>query len=429
MNKTLKTASQRVIMFLLVLIMSVCQPVVYGATAVSEINSNDLYSISINSTRCITFAFDTDIEIENGKLSLYEGKKLLTETEISDRNCLIEDVPSNETINYVINLDPDKTNKTISGILVIENTKKNVSNLKYSTISEMSGLSESEIKALASNLYESESNDSFSTADRTYEDDNMYGYIDNESDVDYYKIKFDVPGKVNFWLGSIPTNCDYDLKIYDSSYAFMWGSENAGNSDELISLKLVEEDVFYYMKVYSYSGYDSLDHYLLRTKLYYGNMDWGYMYTDTDNRHISSGYGLPSRPDHFGFDIVSSNSSDPIDGDAIKNVYSGKVVYVGTNSPTAGNYAVVETDSIDPETGKKLRVRYLHMKYAPSVSLNDTVSLGTLIGYTGNTGDSSAPHLHFDVNNESKNYYLDIADTVNPELFFPTINFSGDTSL
>ncbi|MBN2285980.1 MAG: M23 family metallopeptidase [Tissierellales bacterium] len=427
MNKTIKSTLQRIIMFSLLVIMSLCQPVVYGATEVPEIDSSDLYSISINSNGSLIFAFDP--EMKNGILRLFEGKKLLADIEILDKSCLVEDVPSNVAINYVINFDLNKTIETISGILVIENTEKNVSNLKYSTISEMSGLSDEEIMMLSSNLYESESNDSFSSADRTYDDDNMNGCIDSGSDIDYYKIKFDVPGKVNFWLGSIPSNCDYDLKIYDSNYSLKWMSENAGNSDELISLKLVEADVYYYMKVYSYSGYDDVDQYLLRAKLYYGNMGWGYMYTDSDNRYISSGYGLPSRPDHYGIDIVSSNSSDPIDGDAINNVYSGKVAYVGIDSPSAGNYAVVETDSIDPETGKKLRVRYLHMKYLPSVSKDDSISKGTLVGYTGNTGLSSGPHLHFDVNNESKISYLDIEDTINPELFFPTISFSGDTSL
>lgn len=41
----------------------------------------------------------------------------------------------------------------------------------------------------------------------------------------------------------------------------------------------------------------------------------------------------------------------------------------------------------------------MHFKSAPPVSLNQTASSNTLIGYVGSTGQSTGNHLHFDVNN------------------------------
>ncbi len=171
----------------------------------------------------------------------------------------------------------------------------------------------------------------------------------------------------------------------------------------------------------------------------YGTMGWEYMYNNPNNRYISSGYGLPDRPDHYGIDIISSNSSvDHIYGDPIENVCPG-TVELATESPTAGNYVVVKSDNIDPITGNNLRVRYLHMKGTPIPRQGDIVSKGSLVGYTGNTGyveplptpsnPKGGTHLHFDVNNKAKTGYLTINDTINPELFFPLITFSGKTSL
>lgn len=160
----------------------------------------------------------------------------------------------------------------------------------------------------------------------------------------------------------------------------------------------------------------------------YGNMGWDYMYTDTDNRYISSGYKLPDRPSHCGIDIVSS-TSDPILGDEIKNVYAGNVI-VSQWSDSSGYFVVVQTDSIDPVTGNKLNARYLHMRDLPSVNINTYIPKGEKIGFTGDTGWSDGPHLHFDVNNMNLHSYIDSNPTaaVNPQKFFPTIVFSGKTS-
>jgi murein DD-endopeptidase MepM/ murein hydrolase activator NlpD len=41
--------------------------------------------------------------------------------------------------------------------------------------------------------------------------------------------------------------------------------------------------------------------------------------------------------------------------------------------------------------------RYCHMVVAPLVKVGDTVETGERVGYVGSSGNSSAPHLHFEV--------------------------------
>jgi uncharacterized repeat protein (TIGR02543 family) len=163
---------------------------------------------------------------------------------------------------------------------------------------------------------------------------------------------------------------------------------------------------------------------------------WTYMFTDTDFVHISSDFAQPRRPTHNGIDIISKNSGgNHIYGAPIKNACAGIVKITTTGSLSAGNYVVVETTTIDPSTGKNLMVRYLHMASAPLVTVGSFISVGTILGYVGNTGNvDPAPtthnplagtHLHFDVNNAG--IYLTgalVSDCVDPILFFPHVNFT-----
>lgn len=95
---------------------------------------------------------------------------------------------------------------------------------------------------------------------------------------------------------------------------------------------------------------------------------------------------------------------------------------VATYSSTAGYYVVVVGDG-------GLTTRYLHMKSQPSVSVNDTVTQSTLLGYVGSTGTSSGAHLHLDVNTVGAYYggtnsnNVNKDTTINPVTLFPQISF------
>jgi murein DD-endopeptidase MepM/ murein hydrolase activator NlpD len=75
----------------------------------------------------------------------------------------------------------------------------------------------------------------------------------------------------------------------------------------------------------------------------------------------------------------------------------------GTEVRAAGGGLVVEV-SETPEYGKMVRLahpqgyetRYGHLSEI-RVRQGDRISIGTVVGLSGNTGNSSAPHLHFEV--------------------------------
>lgn len=120
----------------------------------------------------------------------------------------------------------------------------------------------------AGSLYESESNDTYLTADRTYSDYDNYGRISSASDIDWWVVKFNSSGYANFWLGNIPSGCDYDIRLYASDGGtLLKSSSKTGNADELISGYWVTGGENYYIRIHSYSG-SSASYYQFRTKNY-----------------------------------------------------------------------------------------------------------------------------------------------------------------
>ena len=111
---------------------------------------------------------------------------------------------------------------------------------------------------------ESESNNTLSTADRTYDDYDSYGYLSSTSDVDWWKVSFVQSGTANFWLGTIPSGCNYDISLYNQAGVLLGGSYNSGQTAELIQSE-VTAGTFYYIKIESVSGASS-SQYLFRVK-------------------------------------------------------------------------------------------------------------------------------------------------------------------
>lgn len=118
---------------------------------------------------------------------------------------------------------------------------------------------------------------------------------------------------------------------------------------------------------------------------------------------ISSNYGERIHPItkvrtfHKGVDIAVP------EGTKLYSAVAGTVT-ISKYSESAGNYVTVKTDS-------GWTVTFMHMN-SRAVSVGQEVEQGDFIGLSGNTGNSTGPHLHLQVENEEGN-------TINPIFIIP----------
>ncbi len=98
---------------------------------------------------------------------------------------------------------------------------------------------------------------------------------------------------------------------------------------------------------------------------------------------LTSGFGWRNRGFHYGIDLAM-----PI-GTPVKAADKGMVTLAGS----AGNYGIMI--KIDHGNGEYVTV-YAHLSRT-AVSVGDVVEQGQVIGYSGNTGRSTGPHLHFEI--------------------------------
>jgi murein DD-endopeptidase MepM/ murein hydrolase activator NlpD len=85
---------------------------------------------------------------------------------------------------------------------------------------------------------------------------------------------------------------------------------------------------------------------------------------------------------HAGIDI-GANRGTPIQAPA-----AGTVVFAGA-APEYGTLVIVDH-------GQEIKSLYGHLSQL-SVKAGQKVERGTLLAYTGNTGRSSGPHLHYEI--------------------------------
>lgn len=112
------------------------------------------------------------------------------------------------------------------------------------------------------------------------------------------------------------------------------------------------------------------------------------------SHNISGGYSY-NCGGHTGANQYGIDFGFPVPGSSVAASAAGTVVIAATGyNGGAGNY-------IEVDHGGGFRSRYLHLQDAnpwPSyIYPTATVGQGLLIGYSGNTGLSTGPHLHFDL--------------------------------
>ncbi len=108
---------------------------------------------------------------------------------------------------------------------------------------------------------------------------------------------------------------------------------------------------------------------------------------------ITDKFGLRTHPItgvstyHYGVDF----GWNKYQGEPVLASHDAKVVYEGYDS-AAGNHVVLKYT----EDKKTIINRYLHLKNRAIVKKGQKVSQGEVLGYMGNTGNSTAVHLHFE---------------------------------
>lgn len=100
---------------------------------------------------------------------------------------------------------------------------------------------------------------------------------------------------------------------------------------------------------------------------------------------------------HTGVDYRVENNT--------KIIASADGIVISTgNNPNDGNYIYIKNND-------QYETRYLHLsKYL--VKTHQNIKQGQIIGYTGNSGKSSGPHLHFEILKNKK--YIDPKSILNP---------------
>ncbi|MDD6848612.1 MAG: peptidoglycan DD-metalloendopeptidase family protein [Oscillospiraceae bacterium] len=112
-----------------------------------------------------------------------------------------------------------------------------------------------------------------------------------------------------------------------------------------------------------------------------GSFMWPVPYT----RNITSGYGSRWGRFHSGIDIAAAGSY----GKSIVASDAGTVIWAGYDSSGYGNYVIIDH-------GNGYSTLYGHCS-SLAVRRGQVVAKGQTISYIGSTGDSTGPHLHFEV--------------------------------
>jgi murein DD-endopeptidase MepM/ murein hydrolase activator NlpD len=116
--------------------------------------------------------------------------------------------------------------------------------------------------------------------------------------------------------------------------------------------------------------------------------------------NVGSGFRTPSRPTHQGVDIIAGRNTP------IRAAASGTVSVVKCDEDHSGR----KTCDVDGYPGKggcgwmveivsagDVMTRYCHMVVHPFVQVGQQVAAGQVLGKVGTSGNSSGPHLHFEV--------------------------------
>jgi len=353
-------------------------------------------SYQLNFDTSLQTVSEISISERNNKKAVVQSIKQL----VNKHSYILEDV--NADNQYILNISAKSADEIITKTYYFNsNEPSQLTDLQaevglMNTNEPLTGANIStNISILANTGSESENNGTFSSANNATEAVNYYGLINPAGDIDYYKIVINSNsgGQLKVFLGSLPFNTDYDLRLYNSSQNLISSSVNSGHSDELITLNISGSGTHtYYARVEGHNNaYNGVDTYLLRWRFH---PDWEWPVPGSNR--VTDVFGSPRSGGrtHDGIDIgrYSSNTSTLNWDYEILATRAGTVNYIQTSASAACGIEVRVTGLIN---GENVETRYCHLESAPLVSLNANVSKGQRLGWMGNTGPTStAKHLH-----------------------------------
>ncbi len=137
---------------------------------------------------------------------------------------------------------------------------------------------------------------------------------------------------------------------------------------------------------------------------------------------ITSGFRTPDRPAHDGVDIAVPK------GTPIHAAAAGVVLVATCNAHIGGQPFGCDRDGglfvqgcgwyVDILHAGGIITRYCHQRVRPLVSVGDTVAAGQVIGVSGSSGNSSGPHVHFEVHTGGDSSH---AGAINPIAFMSQV--------
>ena len=113
-----------------------------------------------------------------------------------------------------------------------------------------------------------------------------------------------------------------------------------------------------------------------------------------------------TNPFHNGIDLANA------EGTPIGANNSGIVSAVGTSNDGA-NYVIINS-------GDGYEQLYWHLMQPSHLRTGMAINAGQMVGYMGQTGRATGPHLHYGLRHAGTQNYIDPINTINSELFYPT---------
>jgi murein DD-endopeptidase MepM/ murein hydrolase activator NlpD len=167
--------------------------------------------------------------------------------------------------------------------------------------------------------------------------------------------------------------------------------------DEITGKKLRDGNIFFSKITSDKASSKSFEYYLFKGEYYDGNgktSQKSFLKTPVPGARLTSRFGIRKHPIlgftrlHAGIDFAAPR------GTPIFAAATGKITFIGWNGGPKTGYGKL----VIIKHNSTYSTAYAHMNgFRKGLSVGSNVKQGEVIGYVGNTGYSTGPHLHYEV--------------------------------